>query len=63
MIAQKENIDLVSVVESAGLRLRRRGKQLLYMLPAWEYHMDILISGDDELKFELYLDYKDKGEI
>ena len=29
---------------------------LLHMFPVWDYHMDILINGSDELRFELYLD-------
>lgn len=29
---------------------------LFHMLPIWEYHRDILINGNDKLKFELYLE-------
>lgn len=27
-----------------------------HMFPIWDYHMDILTNGSDELRFELYLD-------
>ena len=27
---------------------------LLHELPVWEYHLEILINGIDELKYELY---------
>jgi len=27
---------------------------LLHQLPAWEYHMDIIKNGSDELKYQLY---------
>ena len=36
---------------------------LLHMLPVWEYHRDILINGNDELKFELYKDEEAHGKF
>ena len=36
---------------------------LFHMLPVWEYHRDILINGNDELKFELYKDKEAHGKF
>ena len=35
---------------------------LFHMLPVWEYHRNVLINGNDELKFQLYKEAHDEGK-